>query len=450
MNVSSLIITMSVLLPLMSDMNVSSQLMDEILQFKNILRGNVFVLAGTERESIIANNMNFIDGVYDASKWYLHLDHFCTDITKNPMEDTCVLQNFVIYIDNNVEYINKAKNGIFWTYYCENGLVPGKISKIANEYFNTIDLMRSIVELPGDVYVNHEYVKNFIYYLRHTNVRENINPICCDDEYIRYCVNIINVFGKSKGIEIPYQWVIDKDTLNIIEYYFLAIREHTSNGGKLYSLGDSLDKFNYVWNINQEQMIVSVPFSGSMYYNIPNSSKIVLDKNLEKLMYSSVRNLYEHNNGFKELFNDIAIGNHILITDYGHSGKALITITKLINYLAQLISIEISWNNVEYLQITPSMKIIQENIKEHLWNEPQPSVIYYNRYLDSYFTNSDRWTGGYNSRCVPRYEVNSWSESPEHIWKNGLIDNYKLCNIHRVLLLFQLCCHYTRILNTLQ
>lgn len=406
---------------------------------------------------------NVIDGVYDVAMCDNSKDYLCFGRISR---EFYVPFQFIIYIDNNIEHINNVKKMIFWSYYCEEQLTTEKFREIVKEYGSTMVQMSNIVNLPENSYIDDTYAKNFILMLRNIDIKAGRinnheesdvigikNSICCNNEYIKYCIDIINLFGKDKEIHIPHEWIIDEDTLNVLEYYYTTVENYTNDGGIVYSLGDSLDKFNYIWNVNQtkqEKLIISVPFSGSMYENVGNSDKIRSDYKLEPLMYSGAINLYNNNSTFSLLVNDILAGKYVLITDFGHSGKALITITRLINYLAIQMNREINWDKVTYLQITPSENIIKENIAEHLSNEPGPTVVYYDTYLDSYFTNSDRWHGGYNSRCIPRYEVSNWNAKPDNVWKNGLTDNYKLCNIHRILLLFQLCCYYSRIIHSMK
>ena len=423
----------------------------EIQNYKTKTGGKCVLLTNTSEEERyvrgVINGINIIDGIYNSSECYAKGDSLCL---KKISTDFNTLYEFMIYIDNNMETINKTKKIIFWSYYCDDVLTMIKIKQITTEYYNTINQMIAIVNVPENKYIDDSYAKNFILTLRNNNIKGNSDTICCDVDYIKYCIGLINLFGKSQGIFIPYTWVTDIDTVKIIEYYFTTVENYTNDGGIVYSLGDSLDKFNYVWNINQNKQgktIISVPFSGSMYNNIKDSTRIILDESSSELMYSRALDLYHNNDSFSRLFNDIINGKYVLITDYGHSGKALITVTKLINFLGNKMGKIINWDKVTYLQITSSMDEIEENIRDHLQNEGHPTVVYYNTFLDSYFVNSDRWHGGYNSRCVPRYEVNNWINQPDHVWKNGLLDNYKLCNIHRILLLFQLCCHYTRILN---
>lgn len=438
----------------------SLDIIGEIKDYKRITGGKcVILIENSNQESAIRNIMegnNAIDDIFDITRCHNNNDYLCFKSISNKIN---ILPQFIIYIDNDIVNINNVKNVIFWSYYCEGQLTREKFREIVAEYSNTIMQMRNIINLPENSYIDDTYAKNFISMLRNTNIKVSTsnnpfigikNKICCDQEYIKYCIDLINIFGKDKEIHIPYKRITDEDTLNTIEYYYTTIAKYTNYGGIVYSLGDSLDKFNFVWNVNQtsqEKLIVSVPFSGSMYDDIENSTKIVADQSLASLMYSRAIDLYNNNSAFSSLFTDILTGKFVLITDFGHSGKALITITKLINYLASLMNQEINWDKVTYLQITPSRDIIEENITEHLIDEPAPTVIYYDTYLDSYFTNSDRWVGGYNSRCIPRYEVTTWTTQPDDVWKNGFIGNYKLCNIHRILLLFQLCCHYTRVIN---
>ena len=261
------------------------------------------------------------------------------------------------------------------------------------------------------------------------------NPICCDHDFIKYSVEVINNVYQNDGIYIPYNKIINLDTLNLFREYFAVVSDFIYDG-YVYSLGDSLDKFNYIWNVTHvDEQIVNIPFSGSMYDGIDDSIDIELNPEVETLMQDNLKDLLIHNKNFALLYNDILQGKKILITDYGLSGKAVITIIILLNSLGVT-----DFRNVTYLQITNDSSIIQHNITIHLHGFAQPNIIYIDEAPDVYFTNSDRPYMGFNSRCVPRYEVGNWKEVPDDVWYQGLIPNYSLCNIHRRFLLFQLCC----------
>lgn len=347
--------------------------------------------------------------------------------------------HFMIYFNNNEEKIKSAKKVIFWSIMCDSLLTTKKFYSVLNDFKTNIYRIDELINVPDDRYLTYTEGQKFIKFLRQLEYK-TVN-VCCNQEYIKYCVEMINLLYKQSDIYIPYNKILNTHTKELIEYYFDTIRNFMEDG-IVYSLGDSLDKLNYIWNIYQidpTKYIVSIPFSGSMYDDTQDN-EIELNKIKEANMYDKLDSLFDNNPYFSQLCDDIMQGHKILITDYGHSGKALITITKLINR-----RIKTNWSNVWYLQITASPDKISDNIRIHLQNEPYPHIIYKEDMPDSYFTNSDRWLGGYYSRCIPRYEVSNWTSPPSDVWYRGLVPNYTLCNIHRRLLLFQLCCYFNTI-----
>lgn len=297
-------------------------------------------------------------------------------------------------------------------------------STLLKQFSDTMNKIQNLVDVPTNRYVSNHEAQMFLHYLKQYGV-------CSNRDYIKYCIEVINILYKDDDIHIPISGVFISDTVELVQYYFELLKKF--NDAQLYSLGDSLDKLNYLWNVTHpDSQIIAVPFSGSMYANI--GDQIVLDPKESDLMASKFESLLIHNDTFGNMVQNIISGKKVLITDYGHSGKAYITITKLINNM-----ISVDWSNVWYLQITLDPDIIDNNIEKHLNQEPHSHIIYHEDLPDVYFTNSDRPYGGYNSRCVPRYEVSNWNKSPDDIWSLGLTPNYRLCNIHRKLLLLQFC-----------
>lgn len=279
-----------------------------------------------------------------------------------------------------------------------------------------------------------------------------LKPFCCQEKTMNIAINIlVQELNKNHGKNITVDKsaigaITDEDDIETMIGYFMFMT--IRNYDRIYSLGDSLDKYNFVWNnmvrndIDVPE-IISVPFSGSMYNNLVDQyGEIKLDPDIEKEMYNKFNTMLENNRPFADMCKSIRNGDRVLITDFGHSGKALLTIVKLCKHFG------IDLHNTDYLQITPTIdgrQIVRENLEIHLNNELYGLTVYYwDRTLDPYFINSEHS----KSRCVSKYSVDMWLDVPDDVWYNGLQPNYFQCNLSRFYLIAFLCCWVSKFVTT--
>lgn len=97
--------------------------------------------------------------------------------------------------------------------------------------------------------------------------------------------------------------------------YFYCIDFYINKNYNIYSLGDSLYKFNIFWNLNNnEKQIKIIPFSGSMF----DKSTYRINKDIKKSMIEYFPNLLINNINFKDLIDKLELGEICIITDYFH------------------------------------------------------------------------------------------------------------------------------------
>ncbi|QKF94763.1 HAD-like protein [Fadolivirus algeromassiliense] len=349
-----------------------------------------------------------------------------------------------IYFDDNHELITSANDILYFNIQCENPLneyelketfkyynrlmkniftgVDTKFDQEINKLYNDCTFLFNSIE-KNRLMVNNEY----------NGLLEKFKEKCCDLKYISKLMD--SIYFKTNGkIKFPLNQILSKDNIIMTFSYFKYIEMfYNQEDSIVYSLGDSLDKLNFIWNLYNDKKIINIPFSGSMYENIEKSEKIKLLTESELLMYGESDNLIKNNKKFSEMLQHIKSGKKILITDFGHSGKAYLTIINLLNKMGVK-----NYKDVFYLHITPSIDEIENNI---LLNNISVNInrIYIDELPHFYYTNSDRIENGF-TRCVPRYSVDLWNGPPDDVWKNEFEKNYYLCNLHRCLLLIALCC----------
>ena len=126
--------------------------------------------------------------------------------------------------------------------------------------------------------------------------------LCCNMKFIDKLALNMNVSFETKHVDKSYK--------NMIEYISI-IKKYS----KVYSLGDSLDKYNLIAKIFKPD-IFTIPFSGSMYDDVENKEIIVLNKKEKKKIKENIHNLVKNNKEFKNLYVDVAKGEKVIITDF--------------------------------------------------------------------------------------------------------------------------------------
>jgi hypothetical protein len=348
------------------------------------------------------------------------------------------------YFTNSLELVKDSEKLIKYVKYCPKVLTRSILEEYLNKHEKWdqgIDVAVNFLErsIPDD-----RYLKQYDVY----ELLDFVKFICCkrkfiDDLFERWDYKVDLGGDEESIIKKPdIKSILDENNFTLMVSYFKYIQQFIEDHGKnsIYSLGDSLDKYTFVWNdminINEsDNHIIRVPFSGSMYMNIGYTDRIEIDSTDRDAMFTNLDELLENNNDFKKMYDKIYSGHHVLITDYGHSGKGPITIVNLLKYKNPNIDL----NNVHYLLVTDSSKEIERNILKHAGELNGLNRIYYNELLSMYYTNSDK-VEGRMSRCISRYSVDLWDRPPDPVWKDNLADNYRQCNLHRVFLLIILCC----------
>ena len=250
-----------------------------------------------------------------------------------------------------------------------------------------------------------------------------------------YTINVIDTF-EYKTITIPGAtigtWVTD----------------NTGWAYLIFSLGDSLDKFNTFWNLmNIDNQIIKVPFSGNMFSNKFEIIQPDFD-NIIRLFNT----MLENNPSFKLLIDRLNSNeDNIVITDFMAEGKSLFTLFELFGHFG----INVSKLTIHFITYTENIiEIITSEIAN--FNRKYPSLnivinqpdhvglninITYTEVLDYYFSNADKIS---NSRCMPRYPYTSWENVPNDVYRKGTEDNYYLCNMHTFIFYLFHRCYYTQ------
>lgn len=384
----------------------------------------------------LSNKYSVLD--HDTS---FHLyDNVNKKYTKAPCLDAIVQilkghRLLTFFFDDNESIIQSAfldSKNVKWLHHCktplENQLFLDTISPIIQIIYLSILLYNNI---PTNRYINQQ---------ESLSILNNSMSQCCNYYNVLYMSDLLNLQYEcqyKKNIMLPkYSDIFDVETLMSLVYYFKFVDNFFNKYGhnSVFSLGDSLDKYNYIWNLFNNNKISIIPFSGSAYTDDFESKKIVFDVEMYNNMKHSFPSLIANNAGFRELYNKIVSGKNVLITDFGLTGKSIISIVKLLLEFHPHISLK----NVTYLLISYSTDETMANISEHISDLHGMNIIYADYYIGHYFTNSEES----QSRCVPKYGSSSWNKLPDDVWKNNLLNNYHLCNIHRCIFMLQICCTY--------
>lgn len=235
----------------------------------------------------------------------------------------------------------------------------------------------------------------------------------------------------------------------LAENYYGKLKEYDEKNSNLYSIGDSLEKLNFVWSLKNNK-IKNIPFSGSMF-DLENDLP-VFNENKYTKMKTFYKNFKEHNKIYRDLIEDIKSNKPVVIIDYGAYGRAIATLLLIFRDFENLSFEELS--RVRFLIMTTTFEDSDEGKQEAFRRLLLPFEVLQNRYLlefaksiidpifdfpSRYYTNSD--SKGLQARCIPSYPVEKWNEEIEQVWWNEYTQspNYILCNINRILFLLQMC-----------
>ncbi len=263
--------------------------------------------------------------------------------------------------------------------------------------------------------------------------------------------NYFNFIDKDSGYRDETYYRLWKSPNNLatefitIFKYFYEINMVFNEGYKVYSLGDSLDKLNFLWNIkNPDRRIISIPLSGLTFKNNLDICGLI----------EKYPDLLTNNPNFKMLVDDLNSGVRVVITDYLNSGKTLISLLHLFKRYQTNI------NNLHFIFIA---LIDQTNGEDVYEDDGEGGLILtaintdaiLNKFgiidttdkikfiapegiLDRYYTNSED-KSSLESRCVPKYNFKKWNSSPADVFIMNENDpysresNYLNCNYNRIL-----------------
>ncbi len=263
--------------------------------------------------------------------------------------------------------------------------------------------------------------------------------------------NYFNFIDKDSGYRDETYYRLWKSPNNLatefitIFKYFYEINMVFNEGYKVYSLGDSLDKLNFLWNIkNPDRRIISIPLSGLTFKNNLDICDLI----------EKYPDLLTNNPNFKMLVDDLNSGVRVVITDYLNSGKTLISLLNLFKHYQTNI------NNLHFIFIalieqTDGEDVYEEDVEGGLTLTEINTNAILNKFgiidttdkikfiapegiLDRYYTNSED-ISSLESRCVPKYNLRNWNSLPADVFIKNENDpyskqpNYFNCNYNRIL-----------------
>ena len=251
-----------------------------------------------------------------------------------------------------------------------------------------------------------------------------------------------------EDIKLDLRYYIDNyyshnNDYNMIYKYFFCIDFYIKKQYNIYSLGDSLYRFNNFWNSINEITINIIPLSGNIRRNIN-------EKTFNELIIN--------NTNFGNLIQKLKNNEKCIITDYFYAGNSVKSLIIL------LINLKIPVTNLYFLFITDDIfkkldRVVEVNDEEFpvyisLTKFNQKEITGYNNYFNettgynNYFLvlSGDinlyyQYSEDYESRCVPKY-INLGSKINDIYYDKNLKNNYYNCNVHTLLFYFFLIKFY--------
>lgn len=227
--------------------------------------------------------------------------------------------------------------------------------------------------------------------------------------------------------------------------YVVVVSHLLNNNHNIYSIGDSLSKYDLMFNVYFNNVVQSIVFSDS----ICNSDSTI---NIAKL------NLFDANfdnilNSFQQSIDDLKSDKNVVYIDFGCNGKLYVTLRYFFNVLIQKqIITQTQFNNFKLIIFTYNPSYLS-SAYEYI-NEI--NMIFKNKYgtdlqdiiidvidlsdvIDFCMTNSEQLT---ISRCVPSYKSNQWNTintsdvfTIESKTDQIIHKNYLACNMGNILLI---------------
>lgn len=341
-----------------------------------------------------------------------------------------------------------------------------KIFEIVEE--NISDIMKLLTT--SDL-INEDKMLNFIKKYHCNMFYNNLKTIMRNTQSIKnlYYYNIINNITKKFNIseeklnyllrDVEFQHILSNEFDKLVQDYYYKLFLYIQEDYKIYSLGDSLEKLNYLWNINfkddKKKQILTIPFSGSTYKK--ENGEIIFDEEKYQKIQEEYNNLKENNKNFNEMIDDIKQGKNVLLTDYGAYGKALATIMYMLYTQEELLPENMS--NLKFLIIIADGGRDYETVEQKteiiynylsLFNKEPFDESPLNRFFGN-LTNMDYIIGyyprvlsnsdddNYKSRCIAKYDVDKWEDVPSYVWMDeNNRPNYFMCNLSRLIILQQI------------
>lgn len=242
--------------------------------------------------------------------------------------------------------------------------------------------------------------------------------------------------------------IINSSVMNL---YFKEINRYFKKDFAIFGLGDSLNKFDMMWNsLNESNQIVNIPFSGSFFDDPVNFHSMTPILNQKKFddMIQKIGILYKNNQNFKRMIDLIKDGKQVLITDYGNFGGATITILILLSNIPEISE---KLRNVKILLLTFNDDIL-DFISENIEILDKDKILDLSKILDvkfldnvfsRYYTNSE----DSNSRCVPKYGYKLWNNIPDKMYRDGLNYNYFGCYLSIYIHFIYNYCYYIQVIQ---
>ena len=278
--------------------------------------------------------------------------------------------------------------------------------KIMNKQFNSTYCM-SIISLITYLHIS---INQKIYHDYFCNVlleTKEFDSLFFKKNFIIYSIHIINLYNKHNTI---------------------------------FSIGDSLNKYDVLFNCLINNCIQSIPFSDSICSINSISGKINIDSDKLQLFNIGFINIF---NSYRPIIDLIKNNKSIVLIDYGCKGRLYITLLYFFNKLItdQIINFE-SMIYLKFYMIT-----FNEDLEKDMVDAIQeletffPTlymielIVILSDTLNMCLTNSEQTT---NTRCIPQYGTNKWSnELNVDIYMNEKTkhNNYVLCNLGRIVMI---------------
>jgi hypothetical protein len=313
----------------------------------------------------------------------------------------------------------------------------------------TIDEILGIIKTNSPIFNKLNFVIKYMIKAHNINICRNIIRLMTTSE--KHTLNYDLLYNNFCNVLMQTKQYDDEYFKKNFVLYSVHIIKLLGENNIIFSVGDSLSKYDILFNCLIKNEIKSIIFSDSIC-KINKDGKIYIDDEKRQLFDNGNAGIFRNFNVAIELIKN---NQDVVLVDYGCKGRLFITMLYFFNKLiVDRILLEENLSYLKFYMMTFNSEILNDmDFALKQLNEIFPRMIHINLflitndYLSTCLTNIEFIMP---TRCTPEYKSGNWNnklisnvyiqpidKTNELFTKYGITqyDNYLLCNMGNFLLI---------------